>query len=356
DQHRGWFQSSLWTAVATRGKAPYKRVITHGFIVDQNRKKISKSDGKPHTADMYVGKWGADIIRMWISSVDYQNDIPISDDILAHVATAYRGFRNTVMYQLGNLFDFDSAKDAIAPEKLDAIDKWALAKAIAFAEEADKAYANYEFHKVYKLIDNFCGVTLSRIYHDILKDRLYTCASNSFERRSSQTAINIINDILLKVASPILTFTSDEAFGFKFGAELSENSIHLQDWPNYSAEYNDTAVCAKVDTILSIRDKVNEQLEKIRQDKIIGKSLEAEVEIAVGADSEDASILREFADKLAEIFIVSSVKIVEGKFEDMAVQVRKAEGERCVRCWRVLKDLDEHGVCPRCNEAIASKK
>ena len=160
----------------------------------------------------------------------------------------------------------------------------------------------------------------------------------------------------MKVASPILTFTSDEAFGFKFGAELSENSIHLQDWPNYSAEYNETAVCAKVDTILSIRDKVNEQLEKIRQDKIIGKSLEAEVEIAVGADSEDASILREFADKLAEIFIVSSVKIVEGKFEDMAVQVRKAEGERCVRCWRVLKDLDEHGVCPRCNEAIASKK
>ena len=354
DQHRGWFQSSLWTAVATRGKAPYKKVITHGFIVDQNRKKISKSDGKPHTADMYVGKWGADIIRMWISSVDYQNDIPISDDILAHVANAYRGFRNTVMYQLGNLYDFDRAKDAVAPEKLDAIDKWALSKALVFAEEADKAYSNYEFHKVYKLIDNFCGVTLSRIYHDILKDRLYTCAPNSFERRSSQTAIDIINDILLKVAAPVLTFTTDEAFGFKFGSELSENSIHLQDWPNYSAEYNDTEVCAKIDAILSIRDKVNEQLEKIRQDKVIGKSLEAEVEIAVGVDSQDASILREFADKLAEIFIVSSVKVVEGKFEDMSVQVRKAEGERCVRCWRVLKDLDEHGVCPRCNEAIAS--
>jgi len=200
DQHRGWFQSSLWTAVATRGKAPYKKVITHGFIVDQNRKKISKSDGKPHTADMYVGKWGADIIRMWISSVDYQNDIPISDDILAHVANAYRGFRNTVMYQLGNLYDFDRAKNAVAPEKLDAIDKWAVSKAIAFAREADKAYEAYEFHKVYKLIDNFCGVTLSRIYHDILKDRLYTCAADSFERRSSQTAIDIVNDILLKVA------------------------------------------------------------------------------------------------------------------------------------------------------------
>ncbi len=353
DQHRGWFQSSLWTGVAVRGKAPYKKVITHGFIVDQNRKKISKSDGKPHTADMYVGKWGADIVRMWISSVDYQNDIPISEDILAQVANAYRGFRNTVMYQLGNLFDFDRSKNAIAPEKLDAIDKWALAKAIAFAEEADKAYADYEFHKVYKLIDNFCGVTLSRVYHDILKDRLYTCSANSFERRSSQTAIDIINEILLKVAAPILTFTSDEAYGFKNGEEYSEDSIHLQDWPTFGAEFRDSAVEAKIDRILEIRDLVNERLEKIRQDKVIGKSLEAEVEIAVGTDGDDVAILREFADKLAEIFIVSSVKIVEGKFENIAIQVRKAEGERCARCWRIVKNLDEHGVCERCNDAIA---
>ena len=354
DQHRGWFQSSLWTAVATRGKAPYKKVITHGFIVDQNRKKISKSDGKPHTADMYVGKWGADIIRMWISSVDYQNDIPISDDILAHVANAYRGFRNTVMYQLGNLYDFDRSKNAVAPEKLDAIDKWAVAKAVEFAEEADKAYEAYEFHKVYKLIDNFCGVTLSRIYHDILKDRLYTCAADSFERRSSQTAIDIVNDILLKVASPILTFTADEAFDFKNGAEFSEESIHLQDWPSYGAEYADKATAAKIDRILAIRDRVNEELEKLRKDKTIGKSLEAEVEIAIDKSCEDAAILREFADKLPEIFIVSSVRIVEGKFENLAIQARKAEGERCVRCWRILKNLDEHGICPRCNEAIES--
>lgn len=303
---------------------------------------------------MYVGKWGADIIRMWISSVDYQNDIPISDDILAHVANAYRGFRNTVMYQLGNLYDFDRSKNAVAPEKLDAIDKWAVAKAVAFAEEADKAYEAYEFHKVYKLIDNFCGVTLSRIYHDILKDRLYTCAADSFERRSSQTAIDIVNDILLKVASPILTFTADEAFDFKNGAEFSEESIHLQDWPSYGAEYADKATAAKIDRILAIRDRVNEELEKLRKDKTIGKSLEAEVEIAIDKSCEDAAILREFADKLPEIFIVSSVRIVEGKFENLAIQARKAEGERCVRCWRILKNLDEHGICPRCNEAIES--
>jgi len=355
DQHRGWFQSSLWTAVAAFGGAPYKTVITHGFIVDQNRKKISKSDGKPQTADMYVGKYGADIIRMWISSVDYQNDIPISDDILSHVANAYRGFRNTIMYQLGNLGDFDRSKNAVAPEKLDAIDRWAVHKAVLFAEEADNAYAAYEFHKVYKLIDNFCGVTLSRIYHDILKDRLYTYATDSFERRSSQTAIDIINDILIKVAAPVLTFTSDEAFSFKaFGAEYAADSVHLQAWPEFGAQYKNDAVYAKVERLLEIRDRVNEELEKLRQDKTIGKSLEAEIEIALDKSGDDAAILREYADKLAEIFIVSSVKIVEGKFENMAVQARKAEGERCARCWRILGNLDEDGICPRCREAIAA--
>ena len=350
DQHRGWFQSSLWTAIATRGKAPYKRVITHGFIVDENRKKISKSDGKPQTADMYVNKWGADIVRMWISSVDYQNDMPISEGIMAHVATAYRGFRNTVMYQLGNISDFDR-KDAIAIDKLDAIDRWAVAKAAEFAREADKAYEAYEFHKVYKLIDNFCGVTLSRIYHDILKDRLYTFGKKSFERLSSQTAIDIINDILLRVAAPILTFTCDEAFSFKNGGEYLENSIHLQDFPSYENLFADDTV-KKIDRILQLRDIVNEELEKLRQGKVIGKSLEAEVDVMVGSDSEDAKILREFEKNLAEIFIVSNATIIEGKFEIPAVQARKAEGVRCERCWRVVNSVNDDGICQRCAEAI----
>ncbi|MBE6414126.1 MAG: isoleucine--tRNA ligase [Verrucomicrobiaceae bacterium] len=354
DQHRGWFQSSLWTAIATKGKAPYKRVITHGFIVDEHRKKISKSDGKPQTADMYVGQWGADIVRMWISSVDYQNDMPISEGIMKNVANAYRGFRNTIMYQLGNLSDFNKT-NAVAVEKLDAIDKWAVVKAAEFACEVDKAYEAYEFHKVYKLIDNFCGVTLSRIYHDILKDRLYTFGTNSFERRSSQTAMDIISDILIKVASPILTFTCDEAFSFKNGGEYIEDSIHLQDFPKYEELLTDTDVVAKVDRILQLRDLVNEELEKLRQNKVIGKSLEAEVEIMVAENSNDANILKEFERSLAEIFIVSDVRIVVGKFETPAVQAHKAEGERCVRCWRVVKSLNDDGICSRCEEAISNK-
>ena len=351
DQHRGWFQSSLWTASATRGKAPYKQVITHGFIVDQNRKKISKSDGKPHTADMYVNKWGADIVRLWISSVDYQNDIPISDDILAHVANAYRGFRNTVMYQLGNIADFDR-KDAIAAGKLDAIDLWAVSKAVDFAREADKAYAAFEFHKVYKLIDNFCGVTLSRIYHDILKDRLYTFAAKSFERLSSQTAMDIISDILLKVAAPILTFTCDEAYSFKHGAEYSQDSIHLQDYPDVSALPYCAETAAQIDELLRLRDNVNEKLEKLRQDKVIGKSLEAEVRIAAPKGGKEAAILNKFAKNLPEIFIVSSVKISESGADKLEISAVKAEGVRCARCWRTVESVNEDGICPRCAEAV----
>ena len=348
------FQSSLWTAIATRGRAPYKQVITHGFVVGQDRKKISKSaDGKPQTSDMYVGKWGADIVRFWISSVDYQNDIPISDDILSHISNAYRGVRNTIMYQLGNLYDFDRAKDAVAPEKLDALDKWALYKTAQFVDEAQKAYDAYEFHKVYKLIDNFCGVTLSRVYHDILKDRLYTYAAHSAERRSSQTAIDIISDALIKVAAPILTFTADEAYSFKNGAEYSEDSVHLQDWPEIGAEYRDEVAYERVERVLSLREKVNEELEKLRQNKTIGKSLEAEIEIMVGATSPEAEALRELSGNLPEIFIVSAVRVVEGNFETPAVRAAKVEGRRCARCWRVMPDLPEDGICPRCKKAMS---
>ena len=357
DQHRGWFQSSLWTSVATTGHAPYKSVITHGFIVDQQRRKISKSDGKPQTADMYVNKYGADIIRLWICSEDYQNDIPISEDILGHVANTYRSVRNTLMYQLGNLSDFDASKDAVEYSQMDAIDKWALHKAGIFAEEAKAAYEGYEFHKVYKLIDIFCGVTLSRIYHDILKDRLYTLAPSDRIRRSSQTAMNVINDILMKVISPILTFTADEAYSFKHGGEYIEDSIHLQDWPDVDPNWQHDETYGKIERLLQIREQTNEALEKLRKDKVIGKSLEAELELAVKKDSNDAKILSEFADKLAEIFIVSGVSVVETDSDaDISVSARKAEGKKCARCWRMVPQTDENGFCPRCAEALKSYK
>ncbi len=352
DQHRGWFQSSLWTSICALRKAPYKTVITHGFIVDEQRRKISKSDGKPQTADMYVNSYGADIIRLWISSEDYQNDIPISDGILSHVANTYRSIRNTIMYQLGNLSDFDPSKDSVAYADLDAIDKWALHKAALFVQETMAAYDAYEFHKVYRLVDIFCGVTLSRIYHDILKDRLYTFAANSPLRRSSQTAISLINDMLLKVISPILTFTADEAYSVKAGSEYSDESIHLQDWPETKPEWLNETVFNSMERILQIRESVNEELEKLRQEKIIGKGLEAEIDVMVSKSKEDAQILKAYADKLAEIFIVSSVNLVEGNFETLEIEARKADGQKCTRCWRMLHDINENGICPRCHEAL----
>ncbi len=353
DQHRGWFQSSLMTSVVLNGRAPYKKVITHGFIVDEQRRKISKSaSGKPQTSDMYVGKWGADIVRMWISSVDYQSDVPVSEDILSHVANTYRSVRNTLMYQLGNLCDFKES-DAVPLDKLDAIDKWALHKTALFVEEARAAYSAFEFHKVYKLIDFFCGVTLSRVYHDILKDRLYTFSADSFERRSSQTVINIANDALMLVAAPILTFTCDEAYSFKkSGGEYCDDSIHLQSFPNPSPDWKDDSVYGKVERILSIRERVNEKLESLRKDKVIGKSLEAKVDISVPEGSEDEKILREFESKLPEIFIVSSVSLKSGS--EFSVEAGKAEGRRCSRCWRVLPEVEEGGICKRCASAMES--
>jgi len=353
DQHRGWFQSSLWTGVIAKGKAPYERVITHGFIVDEQRKKISKSsDGKPQTADSYVNKWGADIIRLWISSEDYQNDIPISEDILSHVANTYRSVRNTLMYQLGNLCDFDFTKDSIALSELDAIDKWALNKLAIFLEECKNAYENYEFHKIYRLLDIFCGVTLSRIYHDILKDRLYTFAKDSKERRSSQTAIYLINDSLIKAISPILVFTADEAFSMRSGNEYSDDCIHCCDWPELNNFNKDSSFMEKFEKILSIREKVNEELEKLRQKKIIGKGLEAEIEITLNESSPDCAVLEEFEKKLPEIFIVSTVRVTKGAFENLEVTASKAEGHKCERCWRTVETVNEKNICERCVAAL----
>lgn len=352
DQHRGWFQSSLWTGTIVKGLPPFKKVITHGFIVNEQRKKISKSDAKPSTADAYVNKYGADIIRLWISSEDYQSDIPISDGILVHVANTYRSIRNTIMYQLGNLYDFDYSKDAVAWNEMDAIDKWALHKLAILVNGCEKAYENYEFHRIYRLVDVFCGVHMSRIYHDILKDRMYTFAPNSKSRRSSQTAMYIIKDTFLKILSPILVFTCDEAYCISNGDEFSKNSVHLCKWPEKHNEYLDDENYEKLERIFAIRDKVNEELEKLRKDKVIGKSLEAEVDVMVNADSPDAKILREFADKLAELFIVSKVCIVAGKFETLSVQAHMADGVKCSRCWRTVDSVDENGVCPRCAEAL----
>jgi isoleucyl-tRNA synthetase len=235
DQHRGWFQSSLWNSVIAFGAAPYKAVLTHGFIVDKNAPENLQEQRPTRSrrpADAYIAQHGADVIRLWIASQDFRDDIPVDDEILKHVGDAYRLFRNSFRFQLSNLFDFDPTKDAVPVEKLDTLDRWALHQTATLITECTKAYDAYEFHRVYQLCNQFCAVTLSAVYHDILKDRLYTLGTNSPLRRSSQTAIHHIFNALVRLLAPVLTFTCDEAWAYATAkVEYIADSVHLQDWP-----------------------------------------------------------------------------------------------------------------------------
>ncbi|HEY4247885.1 MAG TPA: isoleucine--tRNA ligase, partial [Lacunisphaera sp.] len=290
DQHRGWFQSSLWTSVIAFGAAPYKAVLTHGFIVDKDRQKISKSSTyqKPQTADAYIAQHGADVIRLWIASQDFRDDIPVDDEILKNVGEAYRLLRNTFRFQLSNLFDFDATKGATPVEQMNVLDRWALHQTAVLIDECTKAYDAYEFHRVYQLCNQFCSVTLSSVYHDILKDRLYTLKNDHPLRRSSQTAIRHIFLSLVKVLAPVITFTADEAWSFAIsGTEYGSDSIHLQDWPVASAEWKNSTIDAEMAALLKFRAQANEKLEPLRQAGTIGKSLDAALAF-VGAAADDA--------------------------------------------------------------------
>jgi isoleucyl-tRNA synthetase len=362
DQHRGWFQSSLWTSVISRGTAPYKAVLTHGFIVDEDRKKISKSSTyeKPQTSDAYIGKLGADVVRLWIASQDFRDDIPISDEILSHVGETYRLFRNTFRYQISVLNDFDLARDAVAVEQTDTLDRWALHQTAALLRECTAAYDAYEFHRVYQLCNQFCSVTLSATYHDILKDRLYTLAANSPLRRSSQTAIHHIFRTLVEILAPIVMFTADEAWSFATDKiEYATGSVHLQDWPVALAAWTNPEVAADVAALLRVRAQVNEAIEPARQAGHIGKSLDAAIVLTGAAEDAAFKILEKHRDFLPELFIVSHVTLTPTAGVPLNISVRPAQElgyVRCPRCWRWVPALENtvHGdVCPRCVQALS---
>ncbi|OAM91741.1 isoleucine--tRNA ligase [Termitidicoccus mucosus] len=376
DQHRGWFQSSLWTGVIAHGAAPYKAVLTHGFIVGKDGKKISKSGQyeKPPTSDNYVNHYGADIVRLWVASQDFAQDITVSDldkdlkdkgSILNIVAEIYRLFRNTFRYQLSNLFDFDAARDAVPLEKMDALDRWALHQTARLVRECTAAYDAYEYHRVYQLCSQFCAVTLSAVYHDILKDRLYTIGAAHPLRRSSQTAIHHIFRTLAKLLAPVLAFTADEAWAYHlsdtdFAPDGAAGGIHLENWPEPPASWTDDALDADFAALLKVRAQVTEAIEPHRAAGRIGKSLDAAVTITASGDT--AALLARHHALLPELFIVSEVRLATGDDADsaalIAVQHCQELGHaRCPRCWRWVPALQttSHGdVCPRCADALAS--
>ena len=365
DQHRGWFQSSLWTSVIAFGAAPYKGVLTHGFIVDEEQKKISKSSTyqKPQTSDAYIADYGADVIRLWIASQDFRDDIPISKEILSHVGETYRLVRNTLRFQLANLFDFDAARDAVPAEGLDPLDRWALQQAGELARACAASYDAYEFHRVYQHCNQFCAVTLSATYHDILKDRLYTLGTRNPLRRSSQTAIHEIFGVLARILAPVIPFTADEAWSFaRSGTEFGAESVHLQDWPQVPPSWSPRQADAGMASLIKMRARVNEALEPLRAAGRIGKSLDASVTLRVPAGDPLRPALEAHLGSLPEIFIVSAVKLEAplepaGQFGVDVEACSESGLKRCPRCWRWVPAL-EHAelgdVCPRCAQTLNS--
>jgi len=356
DQHRGWFQSSLLTSVGTHGRAPYKAVLTHGFVVDGKGEKMSKSKGNVVSPDEVIKQYGAEVLRLWVSSENYQEDVRISPDILKRLSEAYRKIRNTWRFMLGTLSDFDPAKDTVPYAQLEEIDKWALCRFAELVKRVTKAYGDYEFHAIYHSVTNFCITDMSAVYLDVLKDRLYCSASGDPLRKTAQTTLNIILRGLLTLLSPILSFTSDEAWQFLPGEK--EDSVHLASFPEVKPEYENTEIDRTWDVLLALRNRVLKQLETARANKEIGNALEAAVALALPRAL--YNFLDPYKDGLADIFIVSQLALSarENPEADLIkcvdatdITIGRSEGEKCQRCWKYYTS-GEPEVCPRCAAAL----
>lgn len=362
DQHRGWFQSSLLTSVATEGKAPYRAVLTHGYVVDGEGRKMSKSVGNTVAPQEVIAQYGADIIRLWAASSDYKADIRISKEILKQLSEVYRKIRNTIRYILGNTNDFNYETDKVEFKDMLELDRWALMHMQLLKKEVSAAYESYDFHVLYHAIHNFCSVEMSSYYLDILKDRLYAYKADSFERRSAQTAMyEIMLDLVVMIA-PVLSFTMEEVWQFMKKPASMPESVFMMPWPECKEEYIDEALESKWDNFIEIRSEITRVLEGARRAKTIGHSLDAKVELH--AAGEALAILRSVESDLATLLIVSQAKLVEGLTggveatgrEDLKVTVQAAEGEKCERCWiysdTVGKDAEHPTVCARCAAAL----
>jgi isoleucyl-tRNA synthetase len=349
DQYRGWFNSSLMCGLAAHDHSPYKQIITHGWVVDGEGKKQSKSLGNVTAPQEIIDRSGAEVLRLWAAAVDYTEDVRCSDEILSRVVDAYRKFRNTLRYALGNLDGFDPAADSVPDDELLEIDRWALAGLDEVTARALKGYENYDFQAAYAALYNFCTVTLSARYFDIIKDRLYIFAPRSKGRRSAQTALYRITDDLCRLFAPILAFTSDEAW--ENMPKQSVESVHLAEFPPVAAVI-DSELAENWERLFAIRDEVLKALEEARNAKQIGSSLEAKV--LLSADKETTLFLADYFAELRYLFIVSQVEVHESA--SFSVKIERADGEKCERCWNYSARVGEFEkyptVCERCHEAL----
>lgn len=364
DQYRGWFQSSMLTAIATKGIAPYKTVITHGMIVDEERQKMSKSLGNGISPQEILDQYGADILRLWVSSADYRQDMRISKEMFKHLAQNYLKIRNTARYILGNLEGFDPKTDLVAYSDLGELDRWALMKLNELLAKVVKGYDDYEFHVVLHAIHNFCVVDMSNFYLDVIKDRLYCEDKTGVLRRSAQTVMYEILDALVRMIAPILCFTADEiwqAMPHRDGDDAA--NIVLNEMPKVHAEWAFAEADAdKWNQLIALRDDVNKALEEARKNKVIGKPLEAWVTVYAGDDL--AAVLEAVsADELAALCIVSKLRVIRGAGEGMQgenlpvqIAIERASGEKCERCWMYVDSIGQDAkhptLCARCASVV----
>lgn len=361
DQHRGWFQSSLLTSIGTTGKAPYKAVLTHGYVVDDNGRKMSKSLGNVVSPNEVIKKWGADVLRLWVASADYTSDVRVSDKLLKQVSEVYRRIRNTCRFLVQNLQDFDPNKDYIPYDKLTSIDKWALARLFELHKKVTEAYESYQFHVVFHAVHNFCAVDMSALYLDMLKDRLYCDQKDGESRRAAQTVLYEVTKALVPLFAPIIPHTADEVYSYLPGDK--EESVFLANWPELKKEYENKEILEEYEKKLELRDAVLKVLEEARSQKKIGQSLEAKVWLKPH-DSEAEKWLNEVVEELPRLFIVSDVAIGEyegestTEFPEMNISIgfSFAEGEKCERCWNYSKtvgeDKDHPKICQRCSNVL----
>ena len=351
DQYRGWFQSSLLTSVATKNKAPYKEVVTHGYVVDEQGRKMSKSLGNGIDPIQMCNELGADILRLWALSSDYTSDVSISKGILKQVAEVYRKIRNTARFILGNIDGLD-VNSLTQYDELEEIDKFALIKLNKLIAECTKAYEEYDFNKAYQTINTFCVVDMSNFYLDIIKDRLYTSKPDSKERKSAQTAMYLILDALVKILAPMTCFTAEEIWKYMpHTSNENVESVMLTSYPEVNSKYENKELEAKWNKIITLKENVAKKLEEARAAKVIGHSLNAKV--IISAEGSDYEFLKENQDLLMTVFIVSGFEVVEGASD---IKVEVADGEKCERCWMysttVGEDKENPTICHRCSENL----
>jgi isoleucyl-tRNA synthetase len=348
DQYRGWFHSSLLTAVANQGSRPYNTVITHGFVLDGNGKKMSKSMGNVVAPQDIVNQYGAEILRLWVSQLDYKDDVRISSEIVKRSSETYRKIRNTVRFMLSNLYDFNLKSDSVPFDQMHEFDRWALNRLAVLNESVVEAFDNFEFHLMYHKVLHFCTVEMSNFYLDVLKDRMYCYPAGSKERRSAQTALFHITWVLSKLIAPVLSFTADEIWQFVPSFKGKEESVHLAEFEKLNFPLNDSLKTG-FEIVAEIREVVLKKLEEARQEKIIGHPLNAAVRISMSRDK--LNKLDDLKVELNRYLIVSQVELVEREGNDIEAEVSQASGEKCERCWN-FDQLDNQGLCSRCASVV----